>query len=406
MILSHSPTSMIETLDNLDPKGKLIGIRVDINSPLIDGDLSDDTRLRSHLETLSELVSAGARIVLMAHQGRPGEDSCISLQPHALRLADILDTPVHHVENTHSKKALDKIKQLPHGEILVLENTRFCPEEYIEMEPKDAATTKFVSALAPHFDAYVNDAFGSAHRSHPSLVGFPYLLPSYAGRLLEKELKVLGTIHELPKPRVYFLAGKKTIDSLAVAESVLKHDIADEVLAAGLFGNFLLHCNGVNLGAPSMDILRTNGILDYLDQGKSLLANYGDQIKLPIDVAIDSNGRQEVLVSDLPAEGPIFDIGSQTITKFSSSLESASTTILNGPAGLAEVSHFSQGTIHIYDAATQSDTSIVGGGDTIALLDQFGIRNFSHISTGGGAAMRLLSGDSLPAVAALALRNS
>ena len=155
-----------------------------------------------------------------------------------------------------------------------------------------------------------------------------------------------------------------------------------------------------------MDILRINGILDYLDRGKSLLANYGDQIKLPIDVAIDSNGRHEILVSDLPTEDPIFDIGSQTINEFSSSLESASTTILNGPAGLAEVSHFSQGTIYVYDAATQSDTSIVGGGDTIALLDQFGISNFSHISTGGGAAMKLLSGDSLPAIAALSLRNS
>ncbi len=406
MILSHSLTSMIETLDDLDPKGKLIGIRVDINSPLIDGDLSDDTRLRSHLETLSELVSSEARIVLMAHQGRPGEDSCISLQPHSLRLADLLDIPVHHVESTYSKKALDKIKQLPCGEILVLENTRFCPEEYVEMDPKTAAKTKLVSTLAPLFDAYVNDAFGSSHRSHPSLVGFPYLLPSYAGRLLEKELKVLGTIHKLPRPRVYFLAGKKTIDSLAVAESVLEHNIADEVLAAGLFGNFLLYSAGFDLGAPSMDILRINGILGYLNRGKSILANYGDQIKLPIDVAIDSNGRHEILVSDLPAEGPIFDIGSQTINEFSSSLESASTTILNGPAGLAEVSHFSQGTIHIYDAATQSDTSIVGGGDTMALLDQFGISNFSHISTGGGAAMKLLSGDSLPAVAALALRNS
>jgi phosphoglycerate kinase len=397
---------MIETLDDLDPKGKLIGIRVDINSPLIDGDLSDDIRLRSHLETLSELVSSEARIVLMAHQGRPGEDSCISLQPHSLRLADLLDIPVHHVESTYSKKALDKIKQLPCGEILVLENTRFCPEEYVEMDPKTAAKTKLVSALAPLFDAYVNDAFGSSHRSHPSLVGFPYLLPSYAGRLLEKELKVLGTIHKLPRPRVYFLAGKKTIDSLAVAESVLERNIADEVLAAGLFGNFLLYSAGFDLGAPSMDILRINGILGYLNRGKSILANYGDQIKLPIDVAIDSNGRHEILVSDLPAEGPIFDIGSQTINEFSSSLESASTTILNGPAGLAEVSHFSQGTIHIYDAATQSDTSIVGGGDTMALLDQFGISNFSHISTGGGAAMKLLSGDSLPAVAALALRNS
>lgn len=406
MILSHSLTSMIETLDDLDPKGKLIGIRVDINSPLIDGDLSDDIRLRSHLETLSELVSSEARIVLMAHQGRPGEDSCISLQPHSLRLADLLDIPVHHVESTYSKKALDKIKQLPCGEILVLENTRFCPEEYVEMDPKTAAKTKLVSALAPLFDAYVNDAFGSSHRSHPSLVGFPYLLPSYAGRLLEKELKVLGTIHKLPRPRVYFLAGKKTIDSLAVAESVLERNIADEVLAAGLFGNFLLYSAGFDLGAPSMDILRINGILGYLNRGKSILANYGDQIKLPIDVAIDSNGRHEILVSDLPAEGPIFDIGSQTINEFSSSLESASTTILNGPAGLAEVSHFSQGTIHIYDAATQSDTSIVGGGDTMALLDQFGISNFSHISTGGGAAMKLLSGDSLPAVAALALRNS
>ena len=397
---------MIETLDHLDPGGKLIGVRVDINSPLLDGELSDDTRIRSHIPTLSELTSSGARVVLLAHQGRPGQDSCISLLPHSVRLADLLDLPVHHVESTYSKKAIGEIKNLSRGEILVLENVRFCKEEYVEMEPEEAAKTKLVSALAPHFDAYVNDAVGTSHRSHPSLVGFPYLLPSYAGRLLENELKVLGTIDELPRPRVYFLAGKKTIDSLAVAESVLRNNIADEVLAAGFFGNFLLHCTGVDLGNPSMDILRENGILHYSDRAKSLLNDHGDKIKLPVDVAVDSSGRQELPLSDLPANGPIFDIGSQTISDFGSSLESASTTILNGPAGLAEVSHFSQGTIYTYDAATQSDTSIVGGGDTIALLDQFGIRNFSHISTGGGAAMKLLSGDSLPAIAALTLRKA
>lgn len=396
---------MIKTLDDLESIGKIIGVRVDINSPL-DGDkIADDSRLRSHLETLSELASNGSRVVLLAHQGRPGDESCITLESHASKLGELLDSPVHYVRGTYSKIALDKIKELEIGHILVLENTRFCPDEYVEMKPIEAAETKFIATLSSVFDAYVNDAFATAHRSHPSLVGFPCLLPSYAGRLMQKELEVLGNIHELPTPRVYFLAGKKTIDSLAVAEATLKSDLADEILAAGVFGNFLLHCAGFDLGNPSVDILESNGILEYIDRGKSLLEEYKDKIKLPIDVAFENEGRREKLIDSLPADGPIFDIGSKTIEMFSKVLESASTTILNGPAGLAENPQFRKGTIEIYNAATRSKNSIVGGGDTIALLHQFGIHKFSHISTGGGAAMRILSGETLPAIEALEFKN-
>lgn len=392
----------IRTLDDLVAGGNSLGVRLDINSPLEDGALVDDARLRAHLDTLSELTAAGGRLAILAHQGRPGGDGFGCLDMHAERLNDLLDAPVEYVDGIFSTAARRGIRELHDGEIIVLENTRFYSEEYMEFPPTRAAQTHLVAKLTPVLDGYVNDAFAAAHRSQPSLVGFPPVLPSYAGRLMERELDVLGTIDTTDRPRVYFLAGAKIPDSLSVAESVLGSGLADEVLAGGLFGNFFLHVNGINLGEASTTVLREFNAFEHRHRAQTLLDNHTDRLKIPIDVAVARHGqRHEVAVTDLPTDQPAYDIGSRTIEAFSESLTNASTAVLNGPAGRVEDPNFAAGTRGIYTAAARADYSIVGGGDTGAVLRQLGIDGFDHVSTGGGAAMRILAGDTLPAVEAL-----
>lgn len=392
----------IRTLDDLAAKGQRIALRLDINSPLVDGEPSDDFRIRAHLQTLEELTGAGGRVAILAHQGRPGEASFHCLEPHADILDDLIDAPVEYVDSTFGAAARDRIQGLQNGEVLLLENTRFFSEEYIEFEPERAARTYLVSKLVPALDAYVDDAFAAAHRSQPSLVGFPMRLPGFAGRLMEEEIDVLGGIESTGRPRVYFLAGAKVPDSLSVAESVLDGDIADTVLAGGLFGNFLLYAQGTDLGPSSELILREHDALRELTRAKRLLSNHGDRIRTPIDVALESNGdRVEVDIADLPSEDPAYDIGSGTIDAFGADLEAAATAVLNGPAGRVEDPHFADGTRGVYRAASRADNSIVGGGDTGAVLRRLGISGFDHVSTGGGAAMRMLAQETLPAVEVL-----
>lgn len=399
-VFPHAPM-MIRTLDDLDARGRCLGVRVDINSPLAGDGLADDARLLAHVETLNELTAGGGRLALLAHQGRPGGDSFSSLEAHAERLDDLLEAPVGYVDSTFSADARGRIVELDDGEVLVLENTRFYSEECMEFPPARAAEVHLVTKLSPVLDGYVNDAFAAAHRSQPSLVGFPSVLPSYAGRLMERELDVLGNIEATERPRVYFLAGAKVPDSLSVAEEALGKGLADAVLAGGLFANVLLHASGIDLGEASIGVLEEFDALDHLDRAEALLSAHGDRLHLPVDLAIDDGGRREVAVKELPADGPAYDIGTATIEAFGEQLAGAATAILNGPAGRVEDPEFTAGTRGVYEAAARAENSIVGGGDTGAVLRRLGVDGFDHVSTGGGAAMRMLCGDPLPAVEAL-----
>ncbi len=392
----------IRTLDDFDATGQRVGLRLDINSPIDETGLVDDFRLRAHLKTLNELTTAGAKVAILAHQGRPGDDSFHCLQPHAERLEDLIDPPVSYVDSTFSSSACHQISALDNGECIVLENTRFFSEEYMTFSASRAAKTYLVKKLATELDTYVNDAFAASHRSQPSLVGFPPVIPSYAGRLVEEELNILGNLEKTNRPRAYFLAGAKVPDSLAVAESVLEADLADIVLTAGLFGNFLLYASNTDLGEPSRAILDDFGVLDHVNRAKTLLDKYPEKIVMPVDFAIErDNERVEIPIDTLPADAPLFDVGETTIEKYTEILESVETVILNGPAGKVENPLFTRGTHGLYTAATSTDYSIVGGGDTGAVLRQLGINGFDHVSTGGGAAMRMLAGETLPAVDAL-----
>ncbi len=392
----------IRTLDDLEAGGRRLGVRVDINSPLSGDGLADDARLRAHVGTLSELAAAGGRVAVLAHQGRPGGAAFGDLAPHAARLDELLDAPVGYVDGTFCEAARRRLGDLGDGEVLVLENTRFYSEEPMEFEPGPASRTHLVEKLAPALDAYVNDAFAAAHRSQPSLVGFPPTLPAYAGRVMERELAVLGSIEETERPRVYLLGGAKVEDSLHVAERVLEGGLADEVLVAGLVGNVFLAADGVSLGDASTEVFEAEGVAGMVDRAAAVIEAHPELVRMPTDVAVERDGeRVEVAAADLPADGPALDIGSETAAAFAATVESAGTVILNGPAGVAERDAFAEGTRTVYAAAARADNSIVGGGDTAAALRRLGLSGFSHLSTGGGATLRMLAGDPLPAVEAL-----
>ena len=392
----------IPTLDDLTVDGATVGVRVDINSPLDEsGALADDARLHAHVGTLNELLERGGRVAILAHQGRPGGEEFDTLDDHAARLDELLAFPVSYCDATFSTDAHAAIESLDRGEAVLLENTRFYSEEYMEFPPEEAAGTFLVERLAPAVDAFVNDAFAAAHRSQPSIVGFPLRVDSYAGRVMERELDVLGTIEGTPRPRVYALGGAKISDALDVAASVIERDLADAVLTSGMTGNAFLAASGVDIGKPSLDAIQDRDAT-AVEDAAALLEEYSSRIHVPEDVAVSRDGtRQEVTVSDLPVDAPALDVGPATMAAYADVFETAGTAILNGPAGVFEKAAFAEGTREIFGAARNAECSIVGGGDTAASLRQLGIDGFDHVSTGGGAALRLLTGDTLPAVEVL-----
>ncbi|WP_435332640.1 phosphoglycerate kinase [Haloarchaeobius sp. TZWWS8] len=399
----------VGTLDDLAVDGRRVGVRVDINSPLSDDGLADDARLRAHEETLSELLERGGRVVILAHQGRPGGDDFETLEAHAERLDELLDNPVSYVDATFTTAARNAVESLDDGEAVVLENTRFYSEEYMTWDPVEAGETHLVTGLLPVLDAYVNDAFAAAHRSQPSLVGFPQHLPSYAGRVMEREIDVLGDIESTAGPRVYCLGGAKVPDSIDVAWSVLESGLADQILTGGVVGNVFLVADGVDIGDASTEFIMDQGYWDEIDRARDLLDAHGDRIRFPQDVAVERDGeRREIGLNALPGreDEAAMDIGDETLRIYRSVLENAKTVILNGPAGVFEDPAFEKGTRELYAAAGEVDYSIVGGGDTAAAVRKFGLEDrFDHFSTGGGACLQMLTGGDLPAVEALEAAN-
>jgi phosphoglycerate kinase len=393
----------VPTLDDIDVEGKTVGVRVDVNSPL-DGDgLADDARLRAHVDTLEELSDRGAGVGVLAHQGRPGGDDLLRLSAHADRLDELLSAPVDYVDDTFSSTAREGLATLGAGEVLVLENTRFYSEEYMEFDPAEAAETHLVTGLAPALDAFVSDAFAAAHRSQPSIVGLPERLPAHAGRVMERELEVLGAVEETPRPRVYVLGGAKVPDSLEVAESVLSRDLADHVLTCGVVGNAFLIADGVDLGDETAEFIYEEGHWDEIDRARNLLDAYDERIHLPLDVAVERDGGRHERSLMLPFEEgeAAMDVGEKTVDHYAEVIDEAGTIVLNGPAGVVEREAFAVGTRGIYEAAASANYSIVGGGDTAAALRDLEVEGFDHVSTGGGACLRMLTGAALPGVEVL-----
>ncbi|HTY47059.1 MAG TPA: phosphoglycerate kinase [Methanomassiliicoccales archaeon] len=395
------------TLDDFDFRNKSVLLRVDINCPLDQKtlEIEDDNRIRQALPTLQELLSKGAKVAILAHQGRPGDWDFVPLDRHAKALSSLLGQEVRYIDDIHGPVAAEAIRSLGPGEAILLKNVRELPYEQDKKTMEEHAKMELVTALAPLFDYYVNDAFGASHRSQCSLVGFQMVLPSAAGRLIEKELKALKTVFDNPRrPAVFFLGGAKFADSVKVVERLIGKKIADWVVLTGVTGNAFLMARGVKLGGPSEKFLEKEMKPEDLAAARKLLFEKGLKILLPVDVAVEVEcRRRELLVGDLPVEFQILDIGQLSVEKFDHMIARAGTVFMSGPAGMCEKEAFALGTRALMEATARSKAfSLIGGGHTAACAEKFGVADkLSYISTGGGALETYILGKPLPVVEAL-----
>ena len=395
------------TLDDFNFKDKTVILRVDINCPLNKEDMSleDDNRIVQVLPTIRELLEKRAKVVIIAHQGRQEDWDYYPLNQHARALSEHLGFEVPYVDDLFGEEAKSAIRSLQSGSAIVLKNVRSMECEQDNMTMEEHSRSDLVQNLAPLADYYVSDAFGAAHRAHCSLIGFQAVLPSAAGRLLEKELTALGEVFDQPRrPCVFVLGGSKFTDSIKVIDRVLNNKIADWVILVGLSANALLKARGVDLGPASEEILMKEFTKENLDAAKKLLHEKGGKILLPHDVAVDAQGKRlEVKVGDLPSEYPIMDVGSHSTAKFSKVVHGAGTVFMSGPAGVFEREEFSFATKELMNAAVSGHAfTVIGGGHTVSAAEKFGLFDrFSYVSTGGGALEIYLLGKSMPVVEAL-----
>ncbi len=397
-----------KTLDDFDVKNKVVLVRVDFNSEIDPATkkVTSDVRIKAHAEsTLKELAEKGAKTVVLAHQGRKGDPDFTPLKQHSEILSKILKCPVKYVDDLFGEKAKKEIKNLKSGEILVLENVRGFDGETKNGTPEQHSKSELVQNLAPLADLFVNDAFAAAHRGHVSMVGFTAVLPSAAGRIMERELKSLGKALEKPeKPCVYVMGGAKADDSLEISKYVLGNGIADYVLVGGVTSQLFLAAKGVDLGKKTMDFLAKKELIQFIPGIKELLKQYPDKVILPEDVALDVDGkRKEIPVSKLPTENSIYDIGAKTVDNFAKIIAKAKAIVVSGPMGVYENKEFNYGTKKVFEAIANSKAfSLAGGGNTIAAIAEYGLsKKIGYISTAGGALIEFLMGKKLPGVVAL-----
>jgi len=397
-----------KTLDDFDVENKTVIVRVDFNSEVDPQtkQVTNDTRIKAHAQTtLKELAEKGAKTVVLSHQGRMGDPDYTTLKSHTEILEQLLKCPVKYVDDLFGQKAKNAIRQLRGGEILVLENVRSWDGETQKGSPQKQSRTDLVQNIAPLADFFVNDAFSVAHRDNVSMVGFTAVLPSAAGRIMERELTSLSKALESPKhPCVYVMGGAKADDSLEISKYILSNNVADKVLLGGVTSQLFMAAKGVELGEKAMDFLAKKELLKFIPGIQALLAEHPQKILLPVDVALEVDGkRKEVPVSQLPADHPILDIGTKTVETYIKIIREAQSIVVSGPLGVYENSEFCYGTKTVFEAIANSQAfSLAGGGNTIAAIDQYDLTDkISYISTAGGALVEFLMGKKLPGVVAL-----
>lgn len=384
-----------KTVEDINVAGKRVLVRVDFNVPLQAGKVSDDTRIQAALPTIKYLIAQNAAIILCSHLGRPkgAPDPAFSLQPVADHLSELLNKPVIFVNDFVGPEAQKAASNLKTGEILLLQNSRFNPGE-TKNDPEVAKT------LAGMADIYVNDAFGSAHRAHASTEGVAHFIPGVSGYLMDKEIRYLGQVIENPeKPFVAVLGGAKIIDKIGVIRNLLTK--ADTILIGGGMANTFFYAQGYPVGDSLVDS-------DAAEIAKQLVNDAGMRMRLPVDVVIADSFNNDAKVEIIPA-GPvpegwrILDIGPETIENYRKIVLGAKTIVWNGPMGVFEFPKFAIGTIEMAKAVAECPgTTIVGGGDSVAAVNQSGESDrITHISTGGGASLEMLEGTVLPGYAIL-----
>jgi phosphoglycerate kinase len=385
-----------KTIQDVDVRGKRVLVRLDLNVPLQEGEVADDTRIQAALPTIRYLLEREASIILCSHLGRPkGQvDDSLKMEPVARRLAELLERPVTKLDDCVGPQVESAVAEAGPGDVILLENTRFHPEE-------KANDPEFARQLASLAELYVNDAFGSAHRAHASTEGVAHYLPAVAGFLMEKELEFLGRVLASPvHPFVAILGGAKISDKIGVIENLL--DRVDVFLIGGGMANTFLKAEDYDVG----DSLVEDGSLDV---ARSLLQQAGDKLILPVDVTVADRFEAEafsqvVAAGNVPRGWRILDIGPRTLELFQGHLENARTVVWNGPMGVFEFAKFAQGTEAVARmlANLPDATTVIGGGDSAAAVKRVGLDDkMTHVSTGGGASLEFLEGKTLPGVAAL-----
>lgn len=388
------------TLDDFDLKDKTVFLRVDMNCP-IDPDTMEISGTKRIEEATESIIALNkAKVVVASHQGRVGNNDYIGMDKHAKVLERLLNKKIKYVEDVIGAAAQEEIKNLKSGEILLLDNLRLCAEENYEFSPEDASNTIMVTRLAKLFDLCVLDSFPSAHRSHPSIVGFPYVLPACAGKIVEREVRKLDEIMTVAKaPHVIVLGGSKVPDRLEAIKLLIKNGRADHVLLTGIIANVFMRAQG-RIKFP-LGIKREE---EVVSKAHTLIGEYPDVFSTPVDVAIDNNGtRMELDVRELNKGDKIFDLGPKTVEHYSKIIASAGTVFISGPPGFFEKQEFSFGTKSMLESiASSMATTIVSGGHLTSALRKYGLaEKISHISTAGGALVLYLTGERLPMIKAL-----
>jgi phosphoglycerate kinase len=394
----------IGTIRDLGAEGKTVLLRLDLNSPIdpTSNLILDDKRFREHLSTIRALEKS--RVVIVTHQSRPGKKDFTTLEAHAEKLEQLLGKPVLYVDSIFGSHARDAVHAMKPGQVLMLENVRFNAEENLTLKPEEAQKTHLVKKLSSMADVFVNDAFGTAHRSQPTVVGLPLVMRSAGGLLMEKEVSNLSRVFSgAPRPVCMVLGGTKVDDSIDVARHVLDNGIADQVIFIGVVANVFLIAEGYNIGNPSLQLIAQLKYEPEIQKAKEILARYRDKVLVPESVAVrQDNHRAEYPVDKIPEDAPVLDLGMDALASFIAALKRSGTVVFNGPAGVFEDADFATGTYELLKAASNVEFSVVGGGHTAAVIDKLGIeKDFTHISTGGGACIEFLTGKKLPAIDAL-----
>lgn len=395
---------MKKTIRDYDLSGKKVIIRVDFNVPIKDGKITDDNRIKASLETINYAISNNAKVILMSHLGRiKTEEDKIknTLEPVALRLSELLDKEIIFVDETRGKILEDAISELKPGEILLMENTRF---EDLNNKAESSNSEELGKYWASLGDIYINDAFGTSHRSHASNVGIASNLPNGIGFLIEKEIKEIEqTIKNPQRPFTVILGGSKVKDKIGVIENLV--NIADYILIGGAMAYTFLKASGIEIGSSLLDE-------ESIDFCKNVLKKYSDKIILPIDSVnaleiSDEVTPRECFINEIKENEIGLDIGYNTVKLFKQYLQKSKTIIWNGPLGYFEIKNFSNGTKKICEVLKDIDAKkIVGGGDTGAAIIEFGYKDsVSFISTGGGASLEMLEGKKLPGIEIIEDKN-
>lgn len=399
-------------INDVDVRGKRVIVRVDVNSPIDPetGAVMDNKRIEAHAGTIRDLSERGAKVIVIAHQGRKGGADFTNLEEHSRLLAKHAGKRVLFVPDVTGARAEEAILSMAPGDIVLLDNLRGLDEETADKTPEEQSRSNLVRRLSSLADLYVLDAFSVSHRNNASVVGFSRTLPCYAGPVLERELKALSSIETAKRKVILVMGGNKAEECASVIEALSQGDSPrlERVLACGLLGSMFLRTRGYELGEETEGYVGKRGLSTQSGRFEGIVDKLGDRLVTPSDVAYDGGGRrEEATVEELPAPGMILDIGRRTAARYGEILEGAGedcSVVMKGTPGVYERPEFRLGSRTVYEALARSRAyTFIGGGDSSAALEVLGISpsKYSYVSLGGGALVYFLSGKPMPGLEAL-----